>query len=112
MSKHGRCKNSYPKDFSEQTIQIVDSYPIYRRMNNGVRVTVRRHKLDNKWVVPYNPYLLAKFDCHINVKICSTIHAVNYIYKYICKGHHRISFHVNYDNSNGQIDEIQKYRAA
>jgi hypothetical protein len=40
-------------------------------------------------VVPYNPYLCAKYDAHINVEICSSVKAVKYIYKYIFKGHDR-----------------------
>ncbi|XP_027151929.1 uncharacterized protein LOC113751983 [Coffea eugenioides] len=112
MTKHGCCKNSYPKEFSEQTIQTLDSYPKYRRRNNGVKIKVRKQKFDNRWVVPHNAYLLAKFNCHINVEICSTIQAVKYIYKYICKGHDRISFLINSDNPNNQIDEIQQYQAA
>ena len=35
--------------------------------------------LNNQWVVPYNPYLVSKFDCDINVEICSTVKAVKYI---------------------------------
>ncbi|KAK9665852.1 hypothetical protein RND81_14G140800 [Saponaria officinalis] len=42
---------------------------------------VERCKLNNGWVIPYNPYLLALFDCHIKVEVCSTIQAVKYLYK-------------------------------
>ena len=28
-----------------------------------------------------------KYDCHINVEVCSTIGAVKCLYKYIYKGH-------------------------
>jgi hypothetical protein len=28
--------------------------------------------VDNRFVVPYNAFLLDKYDCHINVEICST----------------------------------------
>ncbi|XP_071924924.1 uncharacterized protein [Coffea arabica] len=81
---------------------------------------VRGHEVDNRWVVPYNPYLLAKFNCHINVEICSTVKAVKYIYKYIYKGHDKIHFRLNSDNSNGSnsdayvsaIDEIKDYQSA
>ncbi|KAL6508488.1 hypothetical protein OROHE_021621 [Orobanche hederae] len=65
-----KCKNRYPKDYVESTSQHEDSYPMYRRRNDGRSVSVRHQMLDNRWVVPYNPYLLAKFDCHINVEIC------------------------------------------
>ena len=56
--------------------------PKYRRRDDGTSVKVRGKDLDNRWVVPYNAYLLTKFDCHINVEICSTIKAVKYLYKY------------------------------
>ncbi|XP_027180792.1 uncharacterized protein LOC113779417 [Coffea eugenioides] len=81
---------------------------------------VRGHEVDNRWVVPYNPYLLAKFNCHINVEICSTVKAVKYIYKYIYKGHDKIHFRVNSDSSNDSnsdanlstVDEIKDYQSA
>ncbi|XP_028109697.1 uncharacterized protein LOC114308332 [Camellia sinensis] len=78
--KNGLCKNHYPRDFISMTTMKVDGYPNYRRHNNNETVKVRGHMLDNRWVVPYNPYLLAKFDCHINVEICSTIKVVKYLY--------------------------------
>jgi len=34
-------------------------------------------------VVPYNPILLMRFNCHINVEICCSIESVKYLYKYI-----------------------------
>ncbi len=42
---------------------------------------------DNRWVVPYNPYLTMQYQCHINVEVCSSITAVKYLYKYVYKGH-------------------------
>lgn len=33
--KHGSCKKSYLKNFAESMLQSDDSYPIYRRRNNG-----------------------------------------------------------------------------
>jgi hypothetical protein len=44
---------------------------------------------DNRWVVPYNPYLTMWYQCHINVEVCSSITAVKYLYKYVYKGHDR-----------------------
>jgi hypothetical protein len=43
----------------------------------------------NRWVVPYNPYLTMRYQCHINVEVCSSITAVKYLYKYDYKGHDR-----------------------
>jgi len=48
---------------------------------------VRGHRVGNEFVVAYNPYLLAKYDAHINVEVCSTVKSVKYLYKYVFKGH-------------------------
>ncbi|KAG7984548.1 hypothetical protein I3843_04G165900 [Carya illinoinensis] len=94
MKKNGCCKNNYPKHFVSNTVIGNDCFPIYRRSNNGRTARIRGHDLDNRWVVPYNPYLVAMFDCHINVEICSTIKAVKYLYKYIYKSHDRVAFNL------------------
>nr|XP_027076087.1 uncharacterized protein LOC113699936 [Coffea arabica] len=83
--KNGFCKNHFPKDYCDFTIHSEDSYPHYRRRRNGPTVRVRKQLLDNRWVVPYNPYLLALFDCHMNVEVCSTVKLVKYLYKYVYK---------------------------
>nr|XP_016471553.1 PREDICTED: uncharacterized protein LOC107793670 isoform X1 [Nicotiana tabacum]XP_016471558.1 PREDICTED: uncharacterized protein LOC107793670 isoform X1 [Nicotiana tabacum]XP_016471563.1 PREDICTED: uncharacterized protein LOC107793670 isoform X1 [Nicotiana tabacum]XP_016471572.1 PREDICTED: uncharacterized protein LOC107793670 isoform X1 [Nicotiana tabacum]XP_016471583.1 PREDICTED: uncharacterized protein LOC107793670 isoform X1 [Nicotiana tabacum]XP_016471591.1 PREDICTED: uncharacterized pro len=110
--KIGSCKFKYPKMFADQTSKGNDSYPIYRRRNTGEVVKVRGHDLDNSWVVPYNPYLLGKFNCHINVEVCSDIKVVKYLYKYICKGHDKIVFSVQNNDANIEIDEVNEYRSA
>ena len=48
-------------------------------MKNGV-------PLDNRYIMPYNPYLSKKYSVHINVEICSTINSCKYLYKYVYKG--------------------------
>lgn len=110
MNKKHECKNKCPREFSEVTKSGENSYPIYRRRNSGIVVNVRGSLLDNRWVVPYNPYLLAKFDCHINVEICSTIKAVKYLYKYIYKGHDRVAFQLVANESETLVDEITTFR--
>ncbi|KAG7951593.1 hypothetical protein I3843_12G015700 [Carya illinoinensis] len=111
MKKNGCCKSNYPKNYASATTVGNDFFPIYRRSNNGVTVKVRSQNLDNRWVVPYNPYLLATFDCHINVEICSTIKAVKYLYKYIYKGHDRVAFNLISEQNNRQVDEIQQFQS-
>ncbi|KAG5564858.1 hypothetical protein RHGRI_000901 [Rhododendron griersonianum] len=66
--QRGKCKNNYPRSFCAETTIDADGYPIYRRQATGEQVHIRGHMIDNRWVVPYNPYLLATFDCHINVE--------------------------------------------
>ncbi|KAF5461688.1 hypothetical protein F2P56_017766 [Juglans regia] len=112
MKRNGCCKSNYPKNYASATTVGNDSFPIYRRKNNGITVKIRGKNLDNCWVVPYNPYLLATFDCHINVEICSTIQAVKYLYKYIYKGHDRVAFNLVSEQNNQQVDEIQQFQSA
>ena len=69
MKKYRSCKNRYPKQFCDETTIGNDSFPRYRRQDNGASAKVRGHNLDNRWILPYNPYLLAKIDSHINVEI-------------------------------------------
>ncbi|XP_027124045.1 uncharacterized protein LOC113756002 [Coffea eugenioides] len=109
--RNGTCRNHYPKDFSEYTIHPEDSYPHYRRRQNGRVVRVRNKALDNRWVVPYNPYLLALFDCHMNVEICSTVKLVKYLYKYVYKGHDRVSFRINSGGAAENVDEINDFQS-
>ncbi|XP_042962415.1 uncharacterized protein LOC122296677 [Carya illinoinensis] len=112
MKKNGHCKNNYPRHFVPNTTIGNDCFPIYKRSDDGRTVKIRGHDLDNRWVVPYNSYLLAMFDCHINVEICSTIKAVIYLYKYIYKGHDSVAFNLVSEQPNQQIDEIQQFQSA
>ncbi|CAH1430174.1 unnamed protein product [Lactuca virosa] len=75
------CRFRYPSQFNEKTSQGEDSYPLYRRRNNGIEVTVRYTTLDNRWVAPYNPKLLMMFNCHINVETKKNI-VINEIRKF------------------------------
>ena len=82
--KNGRCKKGYPKPFSTETYQGNDSYPVYKQYDTNNPVTLNDHcriMVDNTWVVPYNPWLLLKYNCHINVEICCSIKSVKYLYK-------------------------------
>ncbi|XP_050065686.1 uncharacterized protein LOC126554675 [Aphis gossypii] len=98
------CSKKYSKEYSEETLYISDNgYPTYRRPNNGLVANVRGHPVGNEFVVPYNPYLLVKYDAHINVEVCSTVKSVMYLYKYVYKGHDAATLEIR----NG--DEIDNY---
>ncbi|XP_024310358.1 uncharacterized protein LOC112268667 [Brachypodium distachyon] len=75
----GQCHFHCPRQFCPATQQGKDSYPIYRRRDDGQRVRIRGTYLDNRWVVPYNPSLLMRYNCHIN------IHQKNVHYLYLLK---------------------------
>ncbi|XP_053968413.1 uncharacterized protein LOC128869838 [Anastrepha ludens] len=104
----GKCSKNYPKEFNDLTRESVNGYPLYRRRDNGASVDVRGHSLDNRYVVPYNPYLSAKFNCHINVEVCTTVKNVKYIYKYVYKGYDGATVEIGALH-NDRIDEIINY---
>lgn len=88
--RDGKCTKGYPREFSEHMLDTGKSYPVYRRRNDGRHHIGRSgFDFDNKWVVPYNPFLTLTYNCHINVEVCSSIAAVKYLYKYVYKGHDR-----------------------
>ena len=88
--ENGKCTKEFPKQFHEKTLQTSDGYPKYRRRDNGITIEKNGVIVDNRWVVPYNPYLLAKYVAHINVEICTSVTAVKYLYKYVYKGPDRV----------------------
>ena len=50
------------------------------------------------FVVPYNPYLVKRFNAHINVECVSGIRVIKYLYKYIFKGHDSATAEMAYGN--------------
>ena len=116
--KDGACSKHFPKPFQPATVVGDDSYPTYARPDNGVTVT-RRHphggpgatvQLGNQWVVPYNAALLLKYDCHINVEVCSSIKAIKYMHKYVYKGHDRAHAAFGVDGAPVPRDEPQEFQ--
>jgi hypothetical protein len=104
------CNKNYPKDFADETEMGEDAYPTYKRRDNGMPVTRGQAVLDNRHVVPYNPYLLQKYACHANMEVCASIKSVKYIYKYIFKGHDSAHIHVQRDGAK-VLDQngVQEY---
>ena len=106
----GKCSKNFPKDFTKQTFAGCDGYPHYRRRDNGQSVIKNGVELDNRYVVPYNPYLSKKYNAHINVEIFSSIQSCKYLYKYVYKGPDMASVRMESSNgTEGCYDEIQKY---
>ena len=77
--------------------------PIYRRRNNGQVHIVRRQRVDNRDVVPYNAYLYKLFNYHINVEVCAGMRCAKFIHKYIYKGYDCTTMVL------GMINKIQQY---
>lgn len=83
------CTKHFPKRFINHTNMDVNGYPEYYRPDDGRVYMVgdrRPLPVDNQWIVPYCPYLSAKFNCHINVECAVSLGSFKYVFKYIQKG--------------------------
>jgi hypothetical protein len=107
------CTKNYPKPFVRETVTDgPGGYPVYRRRDDGRTVTRSGRLLDNRWVVPYNRALLARYDAHINVEVATGVAVVKYLYKYITKGHDRGLLRMGGENApdaREHDDEIQNF---
>ena len=107
---NGICSKNFPKKFTAKTTFSADGYPAYRRQNpqdGGLTTIVRRHKVDNRWIVPYSPLLCKTFQSHINVEYCNSVKCIQYICKYINKGADAAMFAVK-----NEADEVEKFQVA
>ena len=61
-------------------------------------------------MVPYNPYLCQKYNCHMNVEVFMTIVAVKNLYKYIYKGQDCADVHIREQWHHDEIDHYHSTR--
>lgn len=106
--ENGKCKKNFPKEFCTETVANEFGYPLYRR-REGTIAQVRGVDMDNRYVVPYNPFLCLKFNSHINVEVCTSIKAVKYIYKYIFKGFDCTNVAITSEGQHVKYDEVTNY---
>ncbi|KAL3037718.1 hypothetical protein AAZX31_01G086000 [Glycine max] len=114
-TKEGKCSRFYPKQFQPQTLLDSNSYPVYHRRNNGPSISKNGVIIDNRYIVPYNPKLLKKYQAHINIEWCNQSTSIKYLFKYINKGYDRVTAVMvcnsndTTQNVNIQNDELKEY---
>ncbi|CAH2016680.1 unnamed protein product [Acanthoscelides obtectus] len=109
LDDEGHCSKQFPKSLREDTLYNSSGYPLYKRRPIEVPIHIGRRTVDNGWVVPYNAYLLEKYEAHINVEACSSIKSVKYLFKYIYKGFDRAQIVVRtVEEQDGQTTTIQE----
>lgn len=123
-SSNGFCKYKYPQKYNSQTVIEEDNYPLYRRRSpeEGGNQFIKyinnvKHNVTNADVVPYSPWLIKKYDCHINVEYVHSVKSIKYVFKYIMKGSDQAMVTVEKGtdaNNNGgrqqPRDEIKEYQ--
>jgi hypothetical protein len=87
--KNDVCSKHYPKSFNNETSIDAQGFAVYKRRNNGRYVIKNGHRLDNSYVVPYNMFLLKKYQGHVNTEWCNKTRVVKYLFKYVTKGKDR-----------------------
>ncbi|KAH1137286.1 hypothetical protein GYH30_027321, partial [Glycine max] len=112
---YGKCSRFYPKMFQPHTVLDADGFLVYRRRNNGHAIEKNGVIIDNRYIVPYNPRLLRKYQAHINIEWCNQHTSIKYLFKNINKGYDRVTvvlIHEDNDqteNGGTHNDEIKEY---
>ncbi|KAF7835804.1 putative transmembrane protein [Senna tora] len=108
-----RCSTHFPKKFTDMTSFDEDGYCKYRRRDSGHFIEKSGIKLDNRFVVPYNPTLLLRYQTHINVEFCNQSRSIKYLFKYVSKGHDKVTAALcnpdSAESSEENCDEIKTY---
>ena len=115
--RDGKCNKNFPVQFQQETQVGTDSYPKYRRRspdnggNSTVKVLNRQQvSIDNRWVVPFNPWLIMQLKCHVNVEICSSIKSIKYVLKYVHKGVDQATVQLKHESQRDEISEFVNLR--
>ena len=104
--RQNKCRAKYPKLFANETTFNENGYPNYKRPDNGKTVENHGIVLDNRNVVPYNPKLLKKYNCHINVEHVHSIDSISYLYQYMYKGPDKAEIEITEIDSNNNAKKI------
>ncbi len=128
------CQKHFPKDFQTHTVLTNGTYPDYRRRSpedggrthkmtvktrefdtatNKMKVKSQEFTADNRWIVPYNPFLSLKYNAHLNVEVVISVSCVKYLYKYTCKGSDKVMVRLaNGEERDITNDEVERYVTA
>ena len=114
----GTCDKHFPKAYQKHTmVDAASHFPTYRRrspQDGGRVIPIKRggvtFEVTNANVVPYNPYLSLRFNCHINVEKSNSPKNAKYLYKYITKGPDRAMVTVEMDGEERPRNEIQDFK--
>ena len=116
--KNNKCSKHFPKPYQPATTVSSIGFAVYKRPENNLFVCKGRLQMDNRWVVPYNMFLLKKYQAHINVEWCNKTTFIKYLFKYVTKGADcskaypqrvKRAQQASYDDETKTINEIKEY---
>jgi hypothetical protein len=86
-----QCAKHFPKFYSQRTILDTGGYPDYKRLSpeEGGETWTRSDGIvfTDAQVVSHNKFLLQRFRSHINVEFVGPQNVLDYVLKYVLKGH-------------------------
>ena len=83
----GKCSKGFPQPYSNYTYFDKKGFAHYKRPKDGQILVLNGNVIvDNQWVVPYNPYVLSKYQNHTNVERVCGLSVFKYIFYYMYKG--------------------------
>ncbi|CAM9911239.1 unnamed protein product [Ectocarpus sp. 13 AM-2016] len=114
-TKKKYCQKNYPQPFRSSLQTNKCGRAEHRRLDNGDKATIKCKngenetvdaEIDNRDIVPYNPYLLMKYNCHICFDLVTAKAVIAYLYKYAYKKEDSVRARVTYKDN-----EIEAYRS-
>uniref|UniRef100_A0AC35THX5 ATP-dependent DNA helicase n=1 Tax=Rhabditophanes sp. KR3021 TaxID=114890 RepID=A0AC35THX5_9BILA len=111
--KENKCLKKFPFAFQETTSITTSGKVSYKRSQNvdNNAFDSKGNVITNESVVPYSPFLLRKYNCHLNVVAVGSVSSVKYVFKYAHKGAPKIQIEVA-GGTKGNKDEVNEFLEA
>jgi Helitron helicase-like domain at N-terminus len=104
--KNDKCAKGYPMAWREETTLddgrgfVAMARPLESPLPS---FELRNKRYDRRSIVPYNPYLLKRIGCHVNIVPVNSFRQVSYLFKYVFKGGDLAQLELNWTPSTHKI---------
>lgn len=107
------CKRRFPKSQLDNSLFSEEKLYCELRRPFEMEVAIVRNGKPKTYsdadISTFSPFLIKKFNCHINVEYCTSPHTAKYLFKYIMKGQDMITVRTVVDQQTGQRKNVADY---